>query len=218
MRISQLLLPTVKEDPAGWRVMQKFEQIIREEMDAIGCREMLMPVLQPAEIWQESGRWEAIGGEMFRLKDRKGADMVLAMTHEEVITWIAAREVHSCKHLPQLWSHFQTKERDEARPKSVVLRTREFIMKDSCQPRRQRRGAAGELPQAHRRLRPHLQALRCRVQDGRGGLGDDGRRHQPREHGLRRRRRGRDRLLSRVRLRGQRRDGRRGRRSGAPAQ
>ena len=160
MRVSQLLFPTVKEDPAGaeavshklmvraglvrqlaagiyvylpagWRVMQKIEQIIREEMDAIGCQEMLMPVLQPAEIWQESGRWDAIGGEMFRLKDRKGADMALAMTHEEVVTWLAAREVHSYKQLPQMWYHFQTKERDEARPKSGVLRTREFIMKDS---------------------------------------------------------------------------------------
>jgi prolyl-tRNA synthetase len=160
MRVSQLLLPTVKEDPAGaeavshqlmvraglvrqlaagiyvylpagWRVLRKIEQIIREEMDAIGCQEMLMPVLQPAEIWQESGRWDAIGDEMFRLKDRKGADMALAMTHEEVITWLAAREVHSYKQLPQTWYHFQTKERDEARPKSGILRTREFIMKDS---------------------------------------------------------------------------------------
>jgi prolyl-tRNA synthetase len=160
MRVSQLLLPTVKEDPAGaeavshklmvraglvrqlaagiyvflpagWRVMQKIEQIIREEMDAIGCQEMLMPVLQPAELWQESGRWDAIGEEMFRLKDRKRADMALAMTHEEVVTWLAAREVHSYKQLPQLWYHFQTKERDEARPKSGILRTREFTMKDS---------------------------------------------------------------------------------------
>lgn len=160
MRVSQLLLPTVKEDPAGaeaashklmvraglvrqlaagiyvflpagWRVMQKIERIIREEMDAIGCQEMLMPVMQPAEIWQESGRWDAIGEEMFRLKDRKRADMVLAMTHEEVVTWLAAREIHSYKQLPQLWYHFQTKERDEARPKSGILRTREFIMKDS---------------------------------------------------------------------------------------
>jgi len=160
MRVSQLLLPTVKEDPAGaeavshklmiraglvrqlaagiyvflpagWRVMQKIEQIIREEMDAIGCQEMLMPVLQPAELWQESGRWDAIGEEMFRLKDRKRTDMALAMTHEEVVTWLAAREIHSYKQLPQLWYHFQTKERDEARPKSGILRTREFIMKDS---------------------------------------------------------------------------------------
>jgi prolyl-tRNA synthetase len=160
MRASRLLLPTVKEDPAGaeaishklmvraglvrqlaagiyvylpagWRVMQKIAGIIRNEMDGIGCQEMLMPVLNPAEIWQQSGRWDAIGGELFRLKDRKGADMALAMTHEEVITWLAAREVHSYKQLPQLWYHIQTKERDEARPKSGVLRTREFIMKDS---------------------------------------------------------------------------------------
>ncbi|HSL95688.1 MAG TPA: proline--tRNA ligase, partial [Thermoleophilia bacterium] len=160
MRASRLLLPTVKEDPAGaeavshklmvraglvrqlgagiyvflpagWRVMRKVEQIIREEMDAIGCQELLMPVLHPAEIWQESGRYDEIGDEMFRLTDRKGSPMVLAMTHEEVITWLAARELQSYKQLPQLWYHFQTKERDEARPKSGILRTREFIMKDS---------------------------------------------------------------------------------------
>ena len=160
MRLTQLLLPTVKEDPAGaeavshrlmvraglvrqlaagiyvylpagWRVMRKIERIIREEMDAIGCQEMLMPVLQPAEIWQESGRWDEIQEEMFRLKDRKGGDMALAMTHEEVVTWLAAREIQSYKQLPQLWYHIQTKERDEARPKSGILRTREFIMKDS---------------------------------------------------------------------------------------
>jgi prolyl-tRNA synthetase len=160
VRASRLLLPTVKEDPAGaeaishrlmvraglirqlaagiyvylpagWRVMQKIAAIIRQEMDAIGCQEMLMPVIQPAEIWQESGRWDDIGSEMFRFKDRKGADMALAMTHEEVVTWLAAREVHSYKQLPQLWYHIQTKERDEARPKSGVLRTREFLMKDS---------------------------------------------------------------------------------------
>jgi len=160
MRASQLLLPTVKEDPAGaeaishklmvraglirqlaagiyvylpagWRVMRKIEAIIREEMEAIGCQELLMPVLNPAEIWQESGRWSEIGEELFRLKDRKGTDMALAMTHEEVVTWLAAREVRSYKQLPQLWYHIQTKERDEARPKSGILRTREFIMKDS---------------------------------------------------------------------------------------
>ena len=160
MRLTQLLLPTVKEDPAdaeaishklmvraglvrqlaagiyvylpaGWRVMQKIAAIIREEMNGIGGQEILMPVLNPAEIWQQSGRWSAIGDEMFRLKDRKGTDMALAMTHEEVVTWLAAREIHSYKQLPQLWYHIQTKERDEARPKSGVLRTREFIMKDS---------------------------------------------------------------------------------------
>jgi prolyl-tRNA synthetase len=160
MRASQLLLPTVKEDPAGaeaashkllvraglirqlaagvyvflpagWRVMRKIEAVIREEMEAIGCQEMLYPVVNPAEIWQESGRWFDIGDELFRFKDRKGTDMVLAMTHEEVVTWLAAREVHSYKQLPQLWFHIQTKERDEARPKSGLLRVREFLMKDS---------------------------------------------------------------------------------------
>ena len=90
-----------------------------------------MPVINPAELWQESGRWSEIGDELFRFKDRKGSDMALAMTHEEVVTWTAARELRSYKQLPQLWYHIQTKERDEARPKSGVLRTREFIMKDS---------------------------------------------------------------------------------------
>jgi prolyl-tRNA synthetase len=117
--------------PAGWRVMRKIADIIREEMDAIGCQELLMPVINPAEIWQQSGRWDAIHEELFRLKDRKGADMALAMTHEEVVTWLAAREIHSYKQLPQMWYHIQTKERDEARPKSGILRTREFTMKDA---------------------------------------------------------------------------------------
>jgi prolyl-tRNA synthetase len=90
-----------------------------------------MPVLHPAEIWQESGRWNAIGGEMFRLKDRNDREMCLGMTHEEVIAWIAAREIRSYRDLPQIWYQVQTKERDEARPRSGVLRTREFLMKDS---------------------------------------------------------------------------------------
>ena len=90
-----------------------------------------MPVLQPAEIWQQSGRWDAIGGEMFRLKDRSQRDMCLGMTHEEVVAWVAARELRSYRDLPQIWYQIQTKERDEARPRSGVLRTREFLMKDS---------------------------------------------------------------------------------------
>ena len=90
-----------------------------------------MPVLHPAEIWQQSGRWDAIGAEMFRLKDRNGRDMCLGMTHEEVIAWLAAREIRSYRDLPQIWYQIQTKERDEARPRSGVLRTREFLMKDS---------------------------------------------------------------------------------------
>jgi prolyl-tRNA synthetase len=117
--------------PSGWRVHQKAVQIIREEIDRIGGHEMLMPVLNPAELWQKSGRYDAIGGELFRLKDRRGADMVLAMTHEEVVTTHIAQVVRSYRDLPQILYHFQVKERDEPRPRAGVLRTREFIMKDS---------------------------------------------------------------------------------------
>ena len=160
MRWHRSLIPTLREDPAdaeavshklmvraglvrqlaagiyvylplGHRVLDKVNRIIREEMNAIGGQEISMPVLQPAEIWQQSGRWDAIGGEMFRLKDRNQRDMCLGMTHEEVVAWIAAREIRSYRDLPQIWYQIQTKERDEARPRSGVLRTREFLMKDS---------------------------------------------------------------------------------------
>jgi len=117
--------------PLGLRVIEKVNAIIREEMNGIGGQEIEMPVLHPAEIWQQSGRWDVIGGEMFRLKDRNGRDMCLGMTHEEVIAWLAAREIRSYRDLPQIWYQIQTKERDEARPRSGVLRTREFLMKDS---------------------------------------------------------------------------------------
>jgi prolyl-tRNA synthetase len=117
--------------PLGLRVLDKVNAIIREEMNRIGGQEITMPVLHPAEIWQQSGRWDAIGAEMFRLKDRYGRDMCLGMTHEEVIAWIASKEIRSYRDLPQIWYQIQTKERDEARPRSGVLRTREFLMKDS---------------------------------------------------------------------------------------
>ncbi len=117
--------------PLGWRVMNKINTIIREEMGAIGAQEISMPVLHPAEIWQQTGRWDAIGDEMFRLKDRSGRDMCLGMTHEEIMTWLASREIRSYRDLPQVWYQIQTKLRDEARPKSGILRTREFLMKDS---------------------------------------------------------------------------------------
>src|SRR3954470_15861790 len=116
--------------PLGHRVHEKVSDIIREEMNAIGGQEITMPVLQPADIWQKSGRWDGIP-EMFKLKDRHGRDMCLGMTHEEVIAWLAAREIRSYRDLPQIWYQIQTKERDEARPRSGVLRTREFVMKDS---------------------------------------------------------------------------------------
>jgi len=160
MRWSRSLIPTLKEDPAdaeaishklmlragfvrqlaagiyvylplGQRVMDRICRIIREEMDAIGGQEITMPVILPAEIWQQSGRWDTIGAEMFRLKDRNQRDMCLGMTHEEVIAWLAAREIRSYRDLPQCWYQIQTKERDEARPKSGILRTREFVMKDA---------------------------------------------------------------------------------------
>src|SRR2546421_10647992 len=160
MRLSKSLVPTLREDPAdaeaishklmlraglvrqlaagiyvwlplGQRVLDRINAIIREEMNAIGGQEMTMPVLPPAEIGRDSGRWDAIGPEMFRLKDRNDRDMCLAMTHEEVIAWLAAREIRSYRDLPQIWYQIQTKERDEARPRSGVLRTREFLMKDS---------------------------------------------------------------------------------------
>jgi prolyl-tRNA synthetase len=117
--------------PVGQRVLDKVNAVIREEMNRIGGQEITMPVLQPAEIWQQSGRWDAIGSEMFRLKDRYGRDMCLGMTHEEVIAWLASKEIRSYRDLPQIWYQIQTKERDEARPRSGVLRTREFLMKDS---------------------------------------------------------------------------------------
>ena len=115
--------------PAGWRVHQRVVQIVREEMNAIGGQEMLMPVLHPAEPWRKTGRYAI--EELFKLKDRKGADMVLALTHEEIVTGHVAAAVRSYRDLPLILYHFQTKERDEPRPRAGVLRTREFIMKDS---------------------------------------------------------------------------------------
>jgi prolyl-tRNA synthetase len=156
-RASQLFLPTLRDDPAdaeaashkllvrggfvrqvgaglwtflplGWRVHRKVEQIIREEMDAIGSQEMFAPVLTPAELWQKTGRYGI--PELFKLKDRTGRDFVLPLTHEETFTFHAA-ELQSYKQLPQLWYHLQTKDRDEPRPSGGLIRVREFIMKDS---------------------------------------------------------------------------------------
>ncbi|MEW6108307.1 MAG: proline--tRNA ligase [Nitrospirota bacterium] len=160
MRFSKMFIPTLREAPAdaesvshifmlragyvrqlaaglyiylplGWKVLTKINKILKEEMDKIGAQEVSMPILHPAEIWQQTGRWDAIGAEMFRLKDRGDRDMCLGMTHEEIMTWLASREIRSYRDLPQIWYQIQTKLRDEARPKSGVLRTREFIMKDS---------------------------------------------------------------------------------------
>jgi prolyl-tRNA synthetase len=155
-RASQLFLPTLREDPAeaeavshkllvrggyirqvsaglwtfmplGWRVHRKVEQIVREEMDAIGAQEMLMPVLTPAELWEATGRISI--PEIFHTDDRTGRHFILPLTHEETVTF-HAREIRSYRDLPQLWYHFQTKDRDEPRPRGGLLRVREFIMKD----------------------------------------------------------------------------------------
>ena len=159
MRWSKMHIPTLREDPAdagapshrlllragyirqlmaghysllplGQRVRLKVIGIIREEMNRIGAQEILLPVMHPAELGQLSGRWELMGDEMFRLKDRRGTDLALGMTHEEIIANLAT-ELESYRELPQLWYQFQTKLRDEPRPKSGLLRTREFTMKDS---------------------------------------------------------------------------------------
>ncbi len=126
--------------PAGWRVERKVEQIIREEMEAIGCQEMLMPVLMPAENWEKTGRYAI--DELFKLEDRKGSPLVLAMTHEEAVTDHVAREVRSYRDLPLMLFHIQTKERDEPRPRAGVLRTREFTMKDAYSFDRDEEGLA----------------------------------------------------------------------------
>jgi prolyl-tRNA synthetase len=160
VRLSQAFVPTLKEAPAdaqvashkllvragfirqlgagiydylplAKRTLAKVEAIVREEMDAIGGQEFFLPALHPAEIWKESGRWEVMGDNMFRLKDRKGGDYALGMTHEEVFTAIARDELRSYRQLPQIWYQIQTKFRDEPRPKSGLLRVRQFTMKDA---------------------------------------------------------------------------------------
>jgi prolyl-tRNA synthetase len=160
MRWSTLFIPTLRENPAeaevishqlllragyirqlaagiysylplAQRSLLKIQNIVRQEMDSIGAQEMLLPALNPAEVWQESGRWDAMGDNLFRLHDRFGRDLCLAMTHEEVMTTIARGHLRSYKQLPQIWYQIQTKFRDEARPKSGLLRVRQFLMKDS---------------------------------------------------------------------------------------
>ncbi len=128
--IRQLMAGSYSILPLAMRVRDKIIEVIRHEIDAIGGQEFLLPALHPSEVWKESGRWDLMGEEMFRLADRKGADLVLGMTHEEVFASLA-RELHSYRDLPQIWYQIQTKFRDEPRPKSGILRVREFTMKDS---------------------------------------------------------------------------------------
>jgi prolyl-tRNA synthetase len=128
--VRQLMSGVYSLLPLGFRVCQKITGIVRREMDGIGAQEFKLPALHPAELWQRSGRWEAMGDEMFRLRDRRGSDIGLGMTHEEVFATLAS-ELRSYRELPQIWYQIQTKFRDEPRPKSGVLRVREFTMKDS---------------------------------------------------------------------------------------
>jgi len=128
--VRQLMSGVYSLLPLGFRVCRKITGIVREEMDGIGAQEFRLPALHPAELWQRSGRWETMGEEMFRLRDRRGADAALGMTHEEVFAEIAT-ELRSYRQLPQIWYQIQTKFRDEPRPKSGILRVREFTMKDS---------------------------------------------------------------------------------------
>src|SRR3954451_24881372 len=160
MRMSKSFVPTLKENPAdatvashqllvragfirqlaagiysilplGQRAIHEITGIVREEMNWIGAQEFYLPALNPREIWEESGRWTVMGENMFRFKDHKGADICLAMTHEEIFTSLARAELLSYRQLPQVWYQIQTKFRDEPRPKSGLLRVRQFTMKDS---------------------------------------------------------------------------------------
>jgi prolyl-tRNA synthetase len=126
----QLMAGHYSLTPLGFRALRKVEGILREEMEKIGAQEFRLPCMHPREIWEKSGRWDSVGEEMFRLQDRKGADLALGMTHEEIFAYHAT-ELRSYKSLPQIWYQFQAKFRDEARPKSGLLRVREFTMKDS---------------------------------------------------------------------------------------
>ncbi len=128
--IRQLMAGVYSLLPMGERTCQKIERILREEMDRIGAQEFSLPSLHPAELWQRSGRWDSIGEEQFRFEDRGGTPICLGMTHEEVFAWLA-RELRSYRELPQIWYQIDSKFRDEARPKSGLLRVREFVMKDS---------------------------------------------------------------------------------------
>ena len=129
--VRQLAAGIYSHLPLAQRSLQKIEQILREEMDGIGGQELCMPVVHPAELWKKSGRWDAIDETMARFHDRKGRDMLLAMTHEEVVACLAATEIDSYRQLPLIIYQIQTKFRDEARPRSGLIRTREFVMKDS---------------------------------------------------------------------------------------
>ncbi len=170
-------------------------------MDTIG-QEFLLPTLHPREIWEESGRWTGMGDNMFRLKDRKGAELCLGMTHEEVITSIARNELRSYKQLPQIWYQIQTKFRDEPRPKSGLLRVRQFLMKDSYSIDLDDAGLDVSYDAARPGVPAHLRPLRAGVCRSRSRLRRHGRLAVAGVHGLHGSRRRPDRKLG-LRLRRQ---------------
>lgn len=201
MRYSQLLIPTLREDPGeaevvshrlmlragmirklasgvytylplGYRVLRKVEAIVREEMNRAGAQEILMPVLQPAELWQETGRWDQYGKELFRLKDRHDRDFCLGPTHEEVITDLVRREIRSYRQLPVTLYQIQVKFRDEVRPRFGLMRGREFIMKDAYSFDQDEAGARmsyARMREAYMRIFDRC-GLRCEPVDAESGL------------------------------------------------
>ncbi len=234
-RWSRLFIPTLREAPAdaevashkfllrsgyirqlgagiysylflGQRSINKITAIVREEMDKIG-QEFLLPTIHPSDLWEESGRWTAMGQNMFRLQDRKGAWLCLGMTHEEVMTDIARKELRSYKQLPQIWYQIQTKFRDEPRPKAGLLRVRQFIMKDSYSFDLNEAGLDESYNKHDPGVPRDLYAQRAELCGGRGGFGGDGRIAVAGVHGLHGRGRGPDRELSERRLRGESRQG-----------
>ena len=212
MLFSRLLIPTLKENPAeaeavshrlllragmirklasgiynylplGLRVLRKVERIVREEMDRAGAQEVLMPAVQPAELWQESGRWQVYGKELLRFQDRHDRDCCFGPTHEEVITDLVRKEVHSYRQLPLNLYQIQVKFRDEIRPRFGLIRGREFIMKDAYSFDADEAGAEACYRPDVRRLQPHLQPLRPVFQGGGGGFRPHRRQLLPRIHG-----------------------------------
>ncbi len=211
-RASQLFLPTLRDAPAdaeaashqllvrggfirqigaglwamlplGWRVHMRIEQIIREEINAIGGQEMRAPTLTPAELWETTGRIDV--PILFHLNDSGGRPFVLSWTHEESMTFLA-REIQSYKQLPQVWYHFSTKDRDEPRPRGGLLRLREFIMKDSYTFDADEAGLDVGIQGACRGVRADLRALRARGVSRRSGVRDHGRQRARSASSLRR--------------------------------
>ena len=220
MKMSALYAPTLKEDPAeaelashrlllragmirkqaaglysylplAWRSLKKIEAIVRDEMDAAGAQELLMPILTDAELWRESGRWSAYGPELMRVTDRHDREFALGPTHEETVTDLITNELRSYKQLPVNLYQIQDKFRDEMRPRFGLMRGREFIMNGRLLVLRHAGIAAGDLRRHEAGLRQHLRALRPARPARRGRLRSDRRRHLRRVHGARRRGRGR---------------------------